>query len=134
MPTALKTSECVGLAAATGCGGVYPDGDGIDGLIGGDAGALAKIPPCSVHICVGWVPIRNGNSTWRGHAEVARPPDSGSIVAIVTPDGSGKSSGSAGAASSMNWTHAGNAACAPVRPRLSGVSKPTQTPQTISGV
>ena len=77
-------------------GGVIPNA----GATG--AGMLARIPPWIVHICVGSVPIRNGNGICLGHDGVARPPDSGSIVAIVIPDGSGKSSGSAGAASCMN--------------------------------
>src|SRR5215472_10800576 len=109
LPTALNTSEDDGLADATGCGAA----DGAVGVIGfadAGAGALARIPPCSGHICVGAVPIRNGRGICLGQAGVASPPDSGSIVAVVIPDGSGKSSGSAGAASSMNWTHAGSAA------------------------
>ena len=101
-PTALNTSDLAGLACATGAGGADPGIAGIVDGIGGGAGALAKIPPCNGHICVGSVPIRNGSEICFGHADVARPPDSGSIVAIVMPDGSGKSSGSAGAASCMN--------------------------------
>ena len=103
-PTTLKTSDLEGLADATGAGG-GANGGGADGIVadtGAGAGPLANIPPWIGHICVGSVPIRNGSETWRGQAEVARPPDSGSIVAIVIPDGSGKSSGSAGAASCMN--------------------------------
>ena len=98
MPTTPNTSDDDGLAAAAGAAGIVPGGGipGIEGIVGG---ADAKMPPCSGHICVGWVPVRNGNSTCLGHAELASPPDSGSTVAIVIPDGSGKSSGSAGAAS-----------------------------------
>src|ERR1700719_122858 len=102
-PTAPKTSCVVGLACATGAGEVDP---GVVGVIpntgAADGGTLARIPPCSGHIWVGAVPIRNGNGNCFGHAGVASPPDSGSIFAIVIPLGSGKSSGSAGAASCMN--------------------------------
>ena len=103
LPTAPKTSWVVGLACATGDGGVNPGAGGVTpnaGATGG--GMLASIPPWRVHICVGSVPIRNGSGICLGHDGVARPPDSGSIVAIVMPLGSGKSSGAAGAASCMN--------------------------------
>jgi len=102
-PTALNTSDEDGLADADGAGAAPNAGAG--GIVadpGGYGCALAKIPPWIEHICVGSVPIRNGSETCRGHTVVARPPDSGSIVAIVIPDGSGKSSGSADAASCMN--------------------------------
>jgi len=102
LPTALNTSDEEGLGDAPGAGGANAGAGGIVADPGGYGCALANIPPCSRHICVGSVPIRNGSETWRGHADVARPPDSGSIVAIVIPDGSVKSSGSAGAASCMN--------------------------------
>jgi len=101
-PIAPNTSDDDGLDAATGCGGGAPGAGGRVPIAGGDVGMLARIPPCSGHIWVGAVPIRNGSGICLGHAGVARPPDSGSIVAIVMPDGSGKSSGSAGAASCMN--------------------------------
>ena len=101
-PTALNTSDEDGLADAAGAGGANVGACDIVAELGGYGCALANIPPWIEHICVGSVPIRNGSETCRGHAGVARPPDSGSIVAIVIPDGSGKSSGAAAAASCIN--------------------------------
>ena len=103
-PIAPKTSEFDGLADAIGATGAGGDA-GIGGDVenaGGDDGAEARMPPWAGHMFLGAVPARNGSDTARGHDDVASPPVSGSIVAYVIPDGSGKSSGSAGAESNMN--------------------------------
>ncbi len=99
-----------------------------------DAAATVCPLPCSGQTVVGSVPARNGIATRRGHAPVARPPEDGSITAIVIPAGRTKSSAPGAVASVIKPAQAGSAACAPVRPRLCGWSKPTHTPHTIAGV
>src|ERR1700682_1967889 len=91
-------------------------------------------PPCSGQICVGAVPLRKGMVAIRGQPAVARPPLSGSIVAIVIPAGTANGAEVRGVTSSMKLTHAGSAAVAPDAPRLCGRSNPTHTPLTTRGV
>src|ERR1700683_1727980 len=115
LPSLPNTSEFAGLGSALGCG-IEEGGVPSVGMGGGGIGAEANIPPCKEHNCVGAVPSRKGNSTLRGQASVAKPPEAGSIVAISTPEGCAKSGASSGAVEIMKSTHAGRADCAPVIP------------------
>lgn len=128
LPSAPKTLE------DAGCTGFPGGAAGVVAVGATGAGVDTTAPPWSGHNQVGAVPARNGRVIARGQAVVARPPLAGSIVAIVIPRGTGKFSGSPGAACVMNPTHAGSAASAPVNPMLRGWSNPTQTPHTRRGV
>src|SRR6516162_4336732 len=92
------------------------------------APSLATAPPP-----IGW----DAPGTWSGLNASVTVPDPESQLAIVTPGGAGKvSTGRPFSATAMKSCQIGPATAAPVSlsPSVAGLSKPTQTVVTRSGV
>src|SRR5256885_451220 len=98
----------MGGAAATEASGAL--GGAPPGIENGEPAPAVQnpsAPPCSTQARTGAVPRRKGTVTRLGQAATARPPLSGSMVAITTLSGTGKSGEPSGTAIFMKFAQAG---------------------------